>query len=201
MTGRIVKPSFRARGFHLENISDPIFNDLGMAPCLLQKSLWNKWIETFLITACIYMALYHLSSVNHRPHSPSTMISTSYTRGHHQRQGWLRWDWVAHQARTCSSPVPTYRYSSGEDFLGKLQFNVFFGHGRLQKLRTHLYIAIPSKPDTEARGPGQIWTQMTFLKSLFSNYWLIAAHPPLWCMQAGWSGLQKVSMGWRTLSP
>ena len=42
MTGRMVKPSFRARGFHLENISDPIFNDLGMAPCWLQKSLWNK---------------------------------------------------------------------------------------------------------------------------------------------------------------
>ena len=42
ITGRIVKPSFRARGFHLENISDPIFNDLGMAPCWLQKSLRNK---------------------------------------------------------------------------------------------------------------------------------------------------------------
>ena len=49
ITGRIVKPSFRARGFHLENISDPIFNDLGMAPCWLQKSLWNKWIETWLL--------------------------------------------------------------------------------------------------------------------------------------------------------
>ena len=42
ITGRMVKPSFRARGFHLENISDPIFNDLGMAPCWLQKSLRNK---------------------------------------------------------------------------------------------------------------------------------------------------------------
>ena len=129
------------------------------------------------------------------------MMSTSYTRGHHQRQGWLRWDWVVHQARKCSCPVPTYHCSSGEDFSGKLQFKVYFGHGRLQKLRSHLYIAIPSKPDTEARGPGQIWTQKTFLISLFSNYWLIKAHLPLWGMRAGWWGLQKVSTGWRTLSP
>ena len=118
-----------------------------------------------LIIACTYMAIYHLSSVNHLLYS-STMMSTSYTRGHHQHQGWQRWDWVVHQARTCSCPVPTYHCSSGADIWGKLQFKVYFGHGRLQKLRSHLYIAIPSKPDTEARGPGQSWTQKI---SLFSK--------------------------------
>ena len=69
-----------------------------------------------------------------------------------------------------SSPDLSIGYSTGEDFLGNLQFKACFAHGRLQKLRSHLYIAIPSKPDTEARGPGQIRTQKTFLISLFSNY-------------------------------
>ena len=60
-----------------------------------------------------------------------------------------------------SSPDLSLGYLSGEDFWGEVQLKV--GHGRLQKLRSHLYIAIPSKPDTEARGPGQSWTQKTFL--------------------------------------
>ena len=68
MTGRMVKPSFRARGFHLENISDPIFNDLGMVPCLLQKSLRNKWIETLLIMACtiVHICQYIICHISER---------------------------------------------------------------------------------------------------------------------------------------
>ena len=40
-----------------------------------------------------------------------------------------------------------------------------------------------------------------FWYKYFQNYWLIKAHLPLWGMRAGWWGLQKVSTGWRTLSP
>ena len=70
MTGRMVKPSFRARGFHLENISEPIFNDLGI--CFLQKTLRNKWIETLLIVACTIVHTWqYISSIISNP--PTTL--------------------------------------------------------------------------------------------------------------------------------
>ena len=111
MTGRMVNPSLKARGFHFENIWEPIFKDLNMRRIKERTNadkMYNR-CESFVVKDM-------LVQYNHPATGSAGLIrkileSKNFTfckQVQHPHQGWLRSDWAVHQARRCWGQALTW---------------------------------------------------------------------------------------------